>query len=98
MEESQKLKESGLLQHQLTDNLGQQVQALLKELGRHNDPSDEELDEMGPLPADNTDAVITQNLVLFCSIPSLQEQNEKLLIVHKLSAKKNKNTVDCFKK
>lgn len=93
-EVSQKLKksrqETDLLQHQLTD-LGRQVQALLKELGRRTDPSipsDEELDEVAPLPADNIDAVITNNLVLFRSIPSLQEQNQKLLkIVRELGSK-----------
>ncbi|KAG6376921.1 hypothetical protein JVT61DRAFT_953 [Boletus reticuloceps] len=93
-EASQKLKkshqEADLLQHQLTD-LGRQVQTLLKDLGRRTDPSiplDEELDEMAPLPADNIDAVITNNLVLFRSIPSLQEQNQKLLrIVRELGAK-----------
>lgn len=43
---------------------------------------------MTPLPADNIDAVITNNLVLFRSIPSLQEQNQKLLkIVRELGAK-----------
>ena len=91
---SQKLRkshqENDLLQHQLTD-LGRQVRALLKELGRRTDPSvpsDEELDEMPPLPANNIDAVITNNLVLFRSIPSLQEQNQKLLkIVRELGAK-----------
>lgn len=93
-EASQKLKksyqETDLFQHQLTD-LGRQVQTLLKELGRRTDPSipsDEELDEMEPLPADNIDAVITNNLVLFRSIPSLQEQNQKLLkIVRELGFK-----------
>ncbi|KAG9315951.1 hypothetical protein JVU11DRAFT_3605 [Chiua virens] len=93
-EASQRLKksrqETDLLQHQLTD-LGRQVQALLKEIGRRSDPSipsDEELDEMAPLPPDNIDAVITNNLVLFRSIPSLQEQNQKLLkIVRELGAR-----------
>ncbi|KAF9242663.1 hypothetical protein BU15DRAFT_72775 [Melanogaster broomeanus] len=88
---SHKLKkshqETDLLQQQLTD-LARQVQALLKELGRRADPSipsDEELDQM---PADNIDAVITNNLVVFRSIPELQEQNEKLLkIVRELGAK-----------
>ena len=43
---------------------------------------------MAPLPAENIDAVITNNLVLFRSIPSLQEQNQKLLkIVRELGAK-----------
>ncbi|KAG6330667.1 hypothetical protein ID866_8422 [Astraeus odoratus] len=82
---SQKLKKSAqetdLLQHQLTD-LGRQVQTLLEELGRRDDPSipaDEILDEMAPLPGTNTEAVITNNLVLFRSIPQLQEQNQRLL-------------------
>ncbi|KAF9220879.1 hypothetical protein BS17DRAFT_786120 [Gyrodon lividus] len=91
---SQKLRksrqETDLLQHQLTD-LGRQVQALLKELGRRTDPSipsDGELDGMPPLPANNIDAVITNNLVIFRSIPDLQEQNQKLLkIVRELGAK-----------
>lgn len=43
---------------------------------------------MAPLPADNIDAVITNNLVLFRSIPALQEQNQKLLkIVRELGSK-----------
>ena len=43
---------------------------------------------MAPLPAENIDAVITNNLVLFRSIPSIQEQNQKLLkIVRELGAK-----------
>jgi nucleoprotein TPR len=92
---SQKLKKSAreneLLQKQL-DDLGRQVQALLKELGRRDDsmiPLDEELDQMfGTAPAENIEAVITNNLVLFRSIGGLQEQNQKLLkIVRELGAK-----------
>jgi nucleoprotein TPR len=93
-EASQKLKkshsENELLQRQL-DDLGRQVQALLKELGRRTDPSlptDAEMEEMEPLPAENIDAVITNNLVLFRSIGGLQEQNQKLLkIVRELGSK-----------
>ncbi|KAH7885445.1 hypothetical protein F5I97DRAFT_1885511 [Phlebopus sp. FC_14] len=93
-ETTQKLKkshkETELLQHQLTD-LGRQVQTLLKEVGRRTDPlipSDDMLEVMEPLPADTIDAVITNNLVLFRSIPALQEQNQKLLkIVRELGAK-----------
>ncbi|KAG1824960.1 hypothetical protein EV424DRAFT_710307 [Suillus variegatus] len=93
-EASQKLKkshsENELLQHQL-DDLGRQVQTLLKELGRRTDPSlptDVEMEEMEPLPAENIDAVITNNLVLFRSIGGLQEQNQKLLkIVRELGSK-----------
>ncbi|EGN98500.1 hypothetical protein SERLA73DRAFT_169454 [Serpula lacrymans var. lacrymans S7.3] len=92
-ETSQKLKRSNqeteLLQRQL-DDLGRQVQVLLKELGRQQDPSipsDEVLDQMPP-PAENIDAVITNNLVLFRSIGELQEQNQKLLkIVRELGTK-----------
>ncbi|KAG1780540.1 hypothetical protein EV702DRAFT_1078352 [Suillus placidus] len=93
-ETSQKLKkshsENELLQRQL-DDLGRQVQTLLKELGRRTDPSlptDAEMEEMEPLPAENIDAVITNNLVLFRSIGGLQEQNQKLLkIVRELGSK-----------
>lgn len=56
-----------LLQRQL-DDLGRQVQTLLKELGRRADPSlpvDAEMGEMDPLPAENIDAVITNNLTFF---------------------------------
>ncbi|OJA16044.1 hypothetical protein AZE42_05491 [Rhizopogon vesiculosus] len=93
-EASQKLKkshsENDLLQRQL-DDLGRQIQTLLKELGRRADPAlptDAEMEDMEPLPADNIDAVITNNLVLFRSISGLQEQNQKLLkIVRELGAK-----------
>lgn len=91
---SQKIKkahaEKDVLQHQLTD-LGRQVQMLLKELGRHDDPSipsDEILDQMDPIPANDIEAVITNNLVLFRSIPELQEQNQRLLkVVREMGAK-----------
>ncbi|OBZ68761.1 Nucleoprotein TPR [Grifola frondosa] len=84
-------RENELLQKQLGD-LGRQVQVLLKDLGRVQDPSippdsELELDEASR-PADNIEAVITNNLVLFRSIPALQEQNQKLLkIVRELGAK-----------
>lgn len=82
--------ENELLQRQL-DDLGRQIQTLLKELGRRADPSlptDAEMEEMEPLPADNIDAVITNNLVLFRSISGMQEQNQKLLkIVRELGAR-----------
>lgn len=92
---SQKLtkstRENEFLTKQL-DDLGRQIQTLLKELGRLQDPgipSDLELEE-DPVaqPAENIEAVITNNLVLFRSIPDLQEQNQKLLkIVRELGAK-----------
>ncbi|KAI6151410.1 hypothetical protein EDD17DRAFT_1636802 [Pisolithus thermaeus] len=91
---SQKIKkahsENDLLQHQLTD-LGRQVQMLLRELGRRDDPSipsDEILDQVDPIPANDIEAVITNNLVLFRSIPELQEQNQRLLkVVREMGAK-----------
>lgn len=92
---SQKLAKSARENEFLTkqlDDLGRQIQTLLKELGRHQDPSilsDEELEEdAATQPAENIEAVITNNLVLFRSIPALQEQNQKLLkIVRELGAK-----------
>ncbi|KAI0373683.1 hypothetical protein BV20DRAFT_669146 [Pilatotrama ljubarskyi] len=94
-ENAQKLakstRENELLEKQLED-LGRQLRTLLKELGRHQDPSlpsDEELEQDDTTrPAENIEAVITNNLVLFRSIPQLQEQNQKLLkIVRELGAK-----------
>ncbi|KAI8994233.1 hypothetical protein BD414DRAFT_506685 [Trametes punicea] len=94
-ENAQKLakstRENELLEKQLED-LGRQVRTLLKELGRHQDPSipsEEELEQDETTrPAENIDAVITNQLVLFRSIPQLQEQNQKLLrIVRELGAK-----------
>lgn len=92
-ETSQKLarsaRENDLLQKQLND-LGRQVQHLLKEIGRRDDPtipSDEDLVGLPP-PAENIEAVITNNLVLFRSTNELQEQNQKLLkIVRELGDK-----------
>ncbi|KAI0826824.1 hypothetical protein BC628DRAFT_1319381 [Trametes gibbosa] len=88
---SKSTRENELLGKQLTD-LGRQLRTLLKELGRHQDssiPSDEELEQDDATqPAENIEAVITNNLVLFRSIPQLQEQNQKLLkIVRELGAK-----------
>ncbi|CCM06215.1 uncharacterized protein FIBRA_08460 [Fibroporia radiculosa] len=94
-ENSQKLskssKENDLLQKQL-DDLGRQLRVLLKEVGRLHDssiPPDDELDlDENTRPAENIEAVITNNLVLFRSIPQLQEQNQKLLkIVRELGSK-----------
>ncbi|KAG9227404.1 Protein mlp1 [Pleurotus ostreatus] len=93
-ETSQKLtkstRENDLLQKQL-DDLGRQVQILLKEIARRDDPmipSDEELEQTPLEPAANIEAVITNNLVLFRSIHSLQSQNQKLLrIVRELGDK-----------
>ncbi|KAI0647815.1 hypothetical protein C8Q79DRAFT_924901 [Trametes meyenii] len=88
---SKSTRENQLLEKQLQD-LGRQLRTLLKELGRHHDPSipsDEELElDDSTQPAENIEAVITNNLVLFRSIPQLQEQNQKLLkIVRELGTK-----------
>lgn len=94
-EHAQKLvkssRENDLLQKQL-DDLGRQIRVLLKELGRMQDatlPSDTELElDENSRPAENIEEVITNHLVLFRSIPQLQEQNQKLLkVVRELGAK-----------
>ncbi|KAJ3814062.1 hypothetical protein F5876DRAFT_73301 [Lentinula aff. lateritia] len=72
-------REIDLLQQQL-DDLGLQVRALLKEIGRRDDPnlpSDEELENV--IAAEIVEDVITNNLVLFRSIDELQLQNQRLL-------------------
>jgi nucleoprotein TPR len=84
-------RENELLQKQLND-LGRQVQGLLKEIARRQDPtipSDEELEtDESTVPAENIDEVITNHLVLFRNIPALQAQNQKLLgIVREMGAK-----------
>jgi nucleoprotein TPR len=80
-----------LLQKQLND-LGRQVQTLLKEIARRQDPTiplDEELEaDESTAPAESIDEVITYSLVLFRSVPALQAQNQKLLgIVREMGAK-----------
>ena len=84
-------RENELLTRQL-DDLARQVQGLLKELGRQQDPaipSDEELEaDPNTVPADNIDAVITNSLVLFRSLPHLQQQNQRLLKVVRELGKK----------
>ncbi|RPD77586.1 hypothetical protein L226DRAFT_326460 [Lentinus tigrinus ALCF2SS1-7] len=87
----QSIRENQINQKQLED-LSRQLRTLLKELGRHQDssiPSDEELEQDDTTrPAENIEAVITNNLVLYRSIPQLQEQNQKLLkIVRELGEK-----------
>ena len=81
-------RENEVLQKQLTDN-GRQIQHLLKEIGRRDDPaipSDEDLEQVPP--AEDIESVITNNLVLFESTRELQEQNQKLLkITRELGAK-----------
>ena len=80
-----------MLQKQQND-LGRQLQALLKEIARRQDPtipSDEELEvDESTAPAENIDEVITNHLVLFRNIAALQSQNQKLLgIVREMGAK-----------
>ncbi|TFK52180.1 hypothetical protein OE88DRAFT_1367940 [Heliocybe sulcata] len=85
-EASQKLsktnKENELLQQQL-DDLGRQVQHLLKDIARKEDPllpDDRQLEQdQSTAPAENIEEVITNNLVLFRSIGALQQQNMRLL-------------------
>lgn len=92
-ENAQKLakstRENDLLQQQLED-LGRQVQSLLREISRRDDPSilpDEDLEPL-PVAASDVGTVITNHLVLFRSIGGLQEQNQKLLkIVRELGQK-----------
>jgi nucleoprotein TPR len=84
-------RENEFLQKQLND-MGRQVQTLLKEIARRQDPtipSDEELEaDESAAPAENIDEVIGNNLVLFRSVPALQAQNQKLLgIVREMGAK-----------
>lgn len=84
-------RENESLQKQLND-LGRQLQALLREITRRQDPtipSDEELEaDESTVPAENIDEVITNHLVLFRNIPALQAQNQKLLgIVREMGAK-----------
>ena len=84
-------KENEVLNQQLND-LGRQIRVLLKELGRRQDPmlpSDAEIEADTTIQAPATiEEVITSELVLFKSIPQLQEQNMKLLkIVRELGKK-----------
>jgi len=84
-DQAQQLKkmnsENSLLQKQLTD-LGRQVQNLLREIARRDDPtipSDEDLEMLPFEPASNVDELITSHLVLFRNVEGLQQQNQKLL-------------------
>ena len=67
------------MEKQLAD-LGAQLKSVLKELGRLHEPTlppDEDMQNVSP--PQNIDQVITNSLVLYRSIPELQEQNQKLL-------------------
>ena len=84
------MRENELLEKQLED-LSRQLRSVLKDLGRQQDPSipsDDVLDQEMAEPASDIESVITNNLVLFRSIPQLQEQNQKLLkITRELGAR-----------
>ncbi|KDQ20838.1 hypothetical protein BOTBODRAFT_320357 [Botryobasidium botryosum FD-172 SS1] len=74
-------KENALLQRQLSD-LARQVQGLTHEISIRDNPSlaSVEFDDAPTAPdATDSDRVITDNLVLFKSLPALQEQNQRLL-------------------
>ena len=86
---TQASRENEVINNQLTD-LGRQVQTLLRELGRIEDPAlpaDDTLEQIVAL-ADNVQAVITNNLVSFRSVPELQRKDQQLLkIIHDLGDK-----------
>lgn len=81
-------KENTLLQQQLVD-LGRQVQTLLREIIRRDDPSLPADDELANMESSNAvGSIIDNNLVLFRSISELQEQNVKLLAITRDLGKK----------
>ncbi|KAJ7600871.1 hypothetical protein C8J56DRAFT_1019894 [Mycena floridula] len=94
-ESSQKLskttRENALLEQQLGD-LGRQVQNLLRELGRQQDPSLPPEDELQLVPAaEDVEEVITNHLVLFNSIDALQHKNQSLLKIVREMGQKMEN-------
>ena len=70
--------ENVLLQRQLED-LGRQVQTLLRDISRREDPTIPPDEELENVPAADTESLITNHLVLFKSIDGLQQQNQRLL-------------------
>ncbi|PBK97398.1 hypothetical protein ARMGADRAFT_637587 [Armillaria gallica] len=91
-ENAQKLgksqRENALLEKQ-RDDLGRQVQNLLREIGRRDDPTLPAEEEISLAQQESdVDVLITNNLVLFRSINGLQEQNQKLLAITRELAKK----------
>jgi len=82
--------ENSLLQKQLED-IGRQVQTLLRDIARRDDPTippDEELEGLPLEDITETQVLITNHLVLFRNIGELQGQNCRLLkIVRDLGAK-----------
>jgi nucleoprotein TPR len=74
--------ENKLLQQQL-DDLGRQVQHLLRDIARRDDPTipaDEDLDQVVG-ETGNVGEVITNSLLLFKNIGDLQAQNQRLMAV-----------------
>ncbi|XP_006462514.1 hypothetical protein AGABI2DRAFT_71914 [Agaricus bisporus var. bisporus H97] len=80
--------ENKLLQQQL-DDLGRQVQHLLRDIARRDDPTipaDEDLDQVIG-ETGNVGEVITNSLLLFKNIGELQGQNQRLMsVVRNLSS------------
>lgn len=75
------ISENKLLQQQLED-LGRQVQNLLREIARRDDPTIPADEDLEPVTEPvNVEEVITTSLVLFQNISGLQTQNQKLLSV-----------------
>jgi len=82
--------ETNLLQKQL-DDLGSQVQHLLREIARRDDPtipSNEDLESVPVEATTDTSTLISSHLVLFRNVEELQHQNQRLLkIVRDLGEK-----------
>ena len=73
--------ETNLLQKQL-DDLGSQVQHLLREIARRDDPtipSNEDLESVPVEATTDTSTLISSHLVLFRNVEELQHQNQRLL-------------------
>lgn len=74
-------EENNVVQKQLMD-LGRQIQILLREISIRDNPSLQDV-EFDDILTDNdtsdSDRVITDHLVLFKSLPHLQDQNQRLL-------------------
>jgi nucleoprotein TPR len=87
---SKSTNENSLFQKQL-DDLGRQIQHLLREIARRDDPtipSNEELEAIPIEAVSDTADLISNHLVLFRNIDGLQQQNQRLLkIVRDLGEK-----------
>ncbi|KAI0723580.1 hypothetical protein C8Q76DRAFT_691969 [Earliella scabrosa] len=88
------------------DALSRHLRIILKELGRHLDPSIPSREELeaneSTDPAEKIEAVITNNLVLFRSIPRLQQHHQNFLkVIRKLGENPWRNSeidVQSYKK